>query len=445
MRRREKKEKKQTIKIVDILREHWEEFLQVYGEKIPEDMRESVEEAVEKAMRCGDPQYGYVEYVCVKCNGKEKKRVGFTCKSRFCNRCGKIYIEKWVEKQTERILEVGHRHIVFTIPEELRKVFYQKRDLLKDLSDKAAEVIQYWYREKSRKRGYEVGIIAVIHTFGRDLKFNPHVHVLVTEGAIDKNKIWKEVGFIPYEYLRKAWQKVLLDLIKQKYPRSIKAKVLINKLYRRYQKGFYVYAKRRMESAKGAAKYIGRYLARPAIAEYRIIEYDGERVRFWYEDHETGERKEEELGVLEFIGRLACHIPKKNFKMVRRYGLYRRDLNKLAQKIIGLWNWINRKVKAIKKPKQRRAKSWKERMQEAFGKNPLKCPCCGQEMELWKIWHHKYGTIWSFEKDGVRCLEGEETKQRRRRNDREDTGRGASLRGSGEGTYIQLSLSGMWV
>ncbi|GAV24952.1 IS91 family transposase, partial [Carboxydothermus islandicus] len=158
----------------------------------------------------------YVEYVCVKCNGKEKKRVGFTCKSRFCNRCGKIYIEKWVEKQTERILEVGHRHIVFTIPEELRNIFYHNRELLKDLSDKAAEVIQYWYREKSRKRGYEVGIIAVIHTFGRDLKFNPHVHVLVTEGAIDKNKIWKEVGFIPYEYLRKAWQKVLLDLIKQK-------------------------------------------------------------------------------------------------------------------------------------------------------------------------------------------------------------------------------------
>ncbi|GAW28165.1 hypothetical protein ULO1_07350 [Carboxydocella sp. ULO1] len=49
------------------------------------------------------------------------------------------------------------------------------------MSDKAAEVIQYWYREKGRKRGYEVGAIAVIHTFGRDLKFNPHVHVLVTE------------------------------------------------------------------------------------------------------------------------------------------------------------------------------------------------------------------------------------------------------------------------
>ncbi|AVX19296.1 IS91 family transposase [Carboxydocella thermautotrophica] len=443
--RAHEKENKQSIKIVDILKEHWERFLQIYGEKIPEDMRESVIEAVEKAIKCGDPKYGYAEYICTNCTGSEKKKVAFTCKSRFCNRCGKVYIEKWVEKQTERILEIGHRHMVFTVPEELRVMFYRNRDWLKDLSDKAAEVIQYWYREKGRKRGYEVGAIAVIHTFGRDLKFNPHVHVLVTEGAIDKNKIWKGVGFIPYDYLRKAWQKVLLDWLKQKYPESTRIKEQINRLYKQYQKGFYVYAERRMKSAKGAAKYIGRYLARPAIAEYRILEYDGERVRFWYEDHETHERKEEELGVLEFIGRLIYHIPKKNFKMVRRYGLYRRDMNKLAQKIIGLWNWVNRKANVIKRPKQSRAKSWKERMEEAFGKNPLKCPCCGQEMELWRIWHYKYGTIWSFEKDGVIYFEEKEKKKRNGRDRRSTAGLGASLRRTEEGNLLQLSLSEMWV
>ncbi|GAW30159.1 transposase zinc-binding domain-containing protein, partial [Carboxydocella sp. ULO1] len=108
------------------------------------------------------------EYICTNCTGSEKKKVAFTCKSRFCNRCGKVYIEKWAEKQTERILEIGHRYMVFTVPEELRVMFYRNRDWLKDLSDKAAEVIQYWYREKGRKRGYEVGAIAVIHTFGRD-------------------------------------------------------------------------------------------------------------------------------------------------------------------------------------------------------------------------------------------------------------------------------------
>ncbi|CEP67973.1 Transposase, IS801/IS1294 [Moorella glycerini] len=238
---------------------------------------------------------------------------------------------------------------------------------------------------------------------------------------------------------------MLLDWLRQKYPESIKVKNLINKLYRRYQKGFYVYAERRMESARGAARYIGRYLARPAIAEYRILDYDGERVRFWYEDHQTHERKEEELGVLEFIGRLTYHIPKKHFKMVRRYGLYRRDLNKLAQKIVGLWNWVNRKVKAIKRPQRSKPKSWKERLQEAFGKNPLKCPGCGREMELWKIWHYKYGTIWDWEKDGVNYIEKEkEEKQQRGRPTGPVSGMGVSPGGPG-GTALQLSLSGMWV
>jgi len=313
--------KKDTIRVVDILRDNWDKFLKEKGDKIPEDMKPSICEAVEKAMRCGDPKYGYAEYICINCNGREKRKVAFSCKSRFCNRCGKVYIDKWVEKQTERIINVGHRHLVFSIPEEFRIIYYKHRDWLKELSDQAAGVVQYWYREKAKSKGYEVGIITVVHTFGRDLKFNPHIHALITEGAIDKYKQWKSMDFIPYEYLRKAWQKVLLEWIQEKYPWSKKTKNLVYSLYRRYSKGFYVYAERRMTSARGEAKYIGRYLAKPAIAEYRILAYNGKRVRFWYEDHKTHQRKEEEMEVLKFIGRLTSHIPKKHFKMVRRYGV----------------------------------------------------------------------------------------------------------------------------
>ncbi len=85
-----------------------------------------------------------------------------------------------------------------------------------------------------------------------------------------------------------------------------------------------------------AAQYIVRYFARPGIAEYRIISYDGEIVKFWYEDHTTGEIVESELPALDFIGKLIMHIPKKYFKIVRRYGLYRRDLNKLSKKSVEL-------------------------------------------------------------------------------------------------------------
>ncbi|MDD9313132.1 transposase [Cytobacillus firmus] len=77
---------------------------------------------------------------------------------------------------------------------------------------------------------------------------------------------------IPYDYLKKSWQKVLHDLTKQWFPNNQAVLKLINELYQRYPKGFYVNAEQKMRDAKGAAKYIGRYLARPAVAEYRIDE-----------------------------------------------------------------------------------------------------------------------------------------------------------------------------
>jgi len=435
------KKRIETIKIKQIFADHWEGFRKTNLHKIPKDMIESVAESVEKMLRCGDPRYGFIKYMCPEC-GKHQRVIGFSCKSRFCNRCGKVYIDNWVNKQVEKIIDVGHRHTVFTIPQEIRGKFYWHREMLKDLSDGVAEVIQYWYRNKSKKMGYEVGIITTIHTFGRDLGFNPHVHALVTEGAIDKFKNWKDVGYIPYEYLRKSWQKVLLGIIQKKFGREPGIKKLINELYRRYPKGFYVHAKNRMRDAKGAAKYIGRYLARPAIAEYRIISYDGKKIKFWYIDHKDGQRKEKEIDAFEFIGKLIMHIPKKHFKMVRRYGIYRRDINKLAQKIVGLYKYLKTRLKSKLKPTMVKKQTWKERLIQSFGKNPLRCPSCKCEMELWAIWHPRYGYIFDaivdIKKECVR-RDGEQNRQNMGRRHNTISGRSG-----GQGSS-QISLSELWI
>lgn len=119
---------------------------------------------------------GYWRHECMGCMEGEPEPVFvcFTCKSRFCHGCGKKYTDEWAEKQQERILNVPHRHTVFTVP----------------------KVIQYYYRRKNKSKQYEVGVITVIHTFGRDLNFNPHIHALVIERALDNTKQWKAVGYI---------------------------------------------------------------------------------------------------------------------------------------------------------------------------------------------------------------------------------------------------------
>jgi hypothetical protein len=196
---------------------------------------------------------------------------------------------------------------------------------------------------------------------------------------------------------------VLLDIIKKKkMPQKPKLKKLIDNLYQRYPKGFYVHAETKMDNAKKAAQYIGRYLARPAIAEYRITKYDGKVVKFWYEDHTTGEIIERELTALEFIGKIIMHIPKKHFKMVRRYGLYRRDLNKLAKKVVDIQRYYKEKTKNKIKVEK---KTWRQRLIESFGKNPIQCLKCGAEMELWEIWNERYGTIYHIF-DEIKALKG---------------------------------------
>lgn len=379
--------------ITIILKNHFEEFKNTKLIKLKDnEMRKHIVNVVEKALTCGDPEYGYVKYKCETCDNEHIH--GFSCKSKFCTKCGRMYSINWAEKQSQNMLKVKHRHSVFTIPKELRNYFYKKRSLMKDLQDAVYRVISYFYENKV-KGSHEAGVITVLHTFGSDLKWNPHVHALLTEGGIDKVHKWfKPLQHIPYQYLRKAWQKQVLDIIRKNF-KDIKTKQLINRLYCDYPHGFYVNAERDLTNINQAAKYIGRYLARPAIAEYRITNYDGKTVSFWYEKKNPKERVEITMDVLDFIGKLVNHIHPKGFRVVRRYGLYSRRKNKLSIEVLKLFNFMKQcKISEVLNRIKTKKKNFKDRLIETFGVNPFLCKKCNKEMMLWEIWFPKSGIIY---------------------------------------------------
>lgn len=391
------KHKRKSGVIKQILKDHFDGYWYLHSEKYPSSFRDDIKETVRKTIRCGTVDLGYARYECLGCEGDSKPVfVCFTCKSRFCHKCGKKYTDDWSNKQQEMIFDVPHRHTVFTIPKELRKYFFKDRKKLNELSKQVAEVFKYHFYHRSKKRNLQVGVITVIHTFGRDLKFNPHIHALVTEGALDINNEWANSGYIPYGFLRKSWQKVVLDLLKKWHSDDSEVQRLINKLYQRYPKGFYVNAEKRMKDAKGAAKYIGRYLARPAIAEYRIESYDGKKVKFWYEDHKTGKRVDVTMPVFRFLQALLQHIPPKHFRMVGRFGLYSRRSYKKANQVLSLYSFMRTKQLSLLLESKKKKKTYRQRMIEAFDKDPFLCPCCHREMELVEIYHADYGYLFHY-------------------------------------------------
>jgi len=366
-------------KIKTILEDHWNGFLKIYENKI----RDNVKKEVEKVLKCKDTKYGFIELKCDKCN--TTKKIGFTCKSRFCTSCGKIYTDNWIDNMLGNLINVKHRHIVFTIPEELRKFFGIDRQRLKILPKCAARAVTSWMHSLNKKEEFTPGIVTVIHTFGRDLKWNPHVHMMVTEGGKGNITEWRHIRHISYESLRKRWQKILLDEVTSISGNTKEVKLLKNKLYKEKDKGFYVYAKTEIKSAKTAAKYVGRYVGRPAIAESRILKYDGKNVTYKYTRHEDNKVIVETVHVYEFIKRIIRHIPEKNFKMIRYFGIYSRR----SKCKVNFIKMIDKMVLSIRKS----IANWENRILAITGVDPCKCPNCNNKMRFHDIVYPKYGSM----------------------------------------------------
>ena len=366
-------------KIKTILEDHWNGFLKIYENKI----RDNVKKEVEKVLKCKDTKYGFIELKCDKCN--TTKKIGFTCKSRFCTSCGKIYTDNWIDNMLGNLINVKHRHIVFTIPEELRKFFGIDRQRLKILPKCAARAVTSWMHSLNKKEEFTPGIVTVIHTFGRDLKWNPHVHMMVTEGGKGNITEWRHIRYISYESLRKRWQKILLDEITNISGNTKEVKLIKNKLYKEKVKGFYVHAKTEIKSAKIAAKYVGRYVGRPAIAESRILKYDGKNVTYKYTRHEDNKVIVETVHVYEFIKRIIRHIPEKNFKMIRYFGIYSRR----SKCKVNFIKMIDKMVLSIRKS----IANWENRILAITGVDPCKCPNCNNKMRFHDIVYPKYGSM----------------------------------------------------
>ena len=170
-------------------------MLRDYYEIIEYDLkpRPVVMENIEKVINCGDPSYGGAMYICTHC--KNWKFVPFRCHSRFCPTCGNKYAMERTTSMSFKLVNVNHRHCVFTIDENLRDSFLNDRSLLNCLFHAVNSVISRMFFQMNKSKNFTPGFIMVLHTFGRDLKWNPHIHCLISEGGFSDDGFWRHVKY----------------------------------------------------------------------------------------------------------------------------------------------------------------------------------------------------------------------------------------------------------
>jgi len=348
--------------------QHWEAFKRKHGTKI----RSVVIKEVEKFRDCGNPKNGFKLFVCEGCH--DVRKVPYRCKGRFCTTCSVGESEEWSRLLTDDVLQVNHRHVIFTIDEGLREIFLLHRHLMKDFMDEAARLIMDFFYKKAKVKP---GIIAGLHTFGSRVNFNPHIHMLVTMGGLTEKGKWKQYDYLPFEMLRKQWQTVVLKLIRRGVTEHEKKRIQprLQRAFSNNGKGFYVHAPKQRGNVKEQLRYIGRYIRRPAIGINRIEAYDGQYVTFTYKDKTDGVIKQEVITVEEFISRLIRHIPDEQFKTIRHYGMYARRSKGISKKILCQWQkTVKRWIVKVKKTIRRQ--TWRERIVASGKKDPLVCRRC---------------------------------------------------------------------
>jgi len=361
--------------LAEIFRDRWEECGERVLKRLPAGVYKAAGDVVPKILRCKTEESGFASLRC-ECGHTEK--VPFTCKGRFCPICGSATATRAAEAVKGRLLNVTHRHMVFTIPEELRWLFFRDRKLLKLLVDAAAKTLLEVVDERCRARRVVPGIMCTVQTFGRALNFHPHVHVLVTAGGLQGTRVWQPVKHFPALLICRKFQYHLLTAMRKKFRGDRKVLELIQRCFDRYPEGFRVNVMSQYPNAAMAASYCCRYTGRPPISESRVSSYDGQHVTYWYDDYRTEERCEVTVSAEEFLFRLLQHLPPKHSRTVRYYGLYAR---RVRQTLFDVVKEVSRYDYTVpRKPSP--ILSWRERLMTYFQRDPYRCPKCGAQMEL---------------------------------------------------------------
>ena len=309
-----------------------------------------------------------------------------SCRNRHCPKCQTLSKEKWIENQKYQLLNIGYFHVVMTVPNTLHGIFLQNQEKCYSILFKAvSETLKELAMDK-KHLGAQIGFTSILHTWGQNLMFHPHLHCIVPGGGLNSLGKWvnsRKKFFIPVKVLSRKFRGKFLHYLKQAFYDGAlefygQLKYLENPqefenfLTPDYKKEWIVYCKPPFKTAATVVEYLGRYTHRVAISNNRILKLDDGQVSFKWKDYKDHNKwKVMTISAEEFIRRFLVHILPSGFMKIRHYGLLgnRNKTEKLKVCKVLTNTPIREKVKV----------SAISLIEKILGKKAFLCPCCNSE------------------------------------------------------------------
>ena len=242
-----------------------------------------------------------------------------SCRNRHCPKCQGHKRQEWIQCRIAELLPCTYYHVVFTLPQQLNTLALYRPGLVYDALFKAAWQTLHQFGSTA---GLQLGMIAVLHTWGQNLTLHPHLHCIIPGGGINTEGQWqKQIRSTKYLFAVKGLSKVFrAKYVQQLRVSGVNDKSLLNSLF---AQPWVVYAKRPFAGSRQVIEYLGRYTHKVAISNHRIKQVRDKQVTFSYKDYrgKACPVKLMTLSATEFVRRFAQHILPHRFVRIRHYGI----------------------------------------------------------------------------------------------------------------------------
>jgi hypothetical protein len=245
-----------------------------------------------------------------------------SCRNRHCPTCQSLEQHKWLERRRENILPVPYFHLVFTLPSELRPIAIMNRERFFALMFQAASQTVLLLSHDKKRLGGTPAMTMVLHTWTRELTFHPHLHAIVSAGALSADGAWVESRkdyLFPVKVLARLFRRLFREaLLKALDAGELSVGAEQQTALRRalFETKWHVYAKAPFAGAEQVYSYLGRYTHRVGISNARILRADEHAVTFATKGGRTCT-----LAPVQFLRRFLLHVLPKGFHKLRHYGL----------------------------------------------------------------------------------------------------------------------------